>query len=268
MASINFITAHDGFTMRDLVSYNQKHNDANGEGGADGESNNRSWNCGVEGPTDDEEIMELRRRQHRNFLTTLFTSQGVPMLSHGDEFARTQNGNNNTYCQDNEISWANWDFDEEQRDLLRFTSELIELRLNHPVLHRRRFFAGASHHGGESPIGDIEWFTPDGEHMTEEEWQTAYARAVMLFLNGQAILEPDARGKRIVDDDFVIMVNASTEALEFVLPARAYGKEWKTVVDTHDPCRKGQFTYRERVKVESRSVLVLLNPWEEDLLAK
>ena len=166
-ASINFVIAHDGFTLRDLVSYNEKHNEANGEDNRDGESHNRSWNCGVEGPTDDPEILALRARQQRNLIATLLLSQGVPMLAHGDEISRTQGGNNNVYCQDNEIAWVDWDLDVPQRQLLEFTRAVVALRRDHPVFRRRRFFAGRADHGGESERRDIEWFRPDGGHMGE-----------------------------------------------------------------------------------------------------
>ena len=201
MASINFVIAHDGFTMRDLVSYNEKHNEANGEGGADGESYNRSWNCGAEGPTDDENVRKLRNRQIRNFLTTLLLSQGVPMIAHGDEVGRTQRGNNNTYCQDNELSWMGWDLDDAAIGLLEFTRQLIAFRKAHPVFRRRRFLAGDSEKGGRSEIGEIEWFRPDATTMEESDWTTVYARSLMVYYNGSAIGEPDVRGEDIHDDD-------------------------------------------------------------------
>jgi glycogen operon protein len=231
-ASINFVVAHDGFTLRDLVSYNEKHNEANGEGGNDGESHNRSWNCGVEGEADDPEVNELRLRQQRNFLTTLLLSQGVPMIAHGDELGRTQLGNNNVYAQDSELSWINWDLDKEQTSLLEFVTSVIDLRKNHPVFRRRRFFAGDAAHGGKSDLGDIEWFTPDACQMSDEDWSAGYARSVMVFLNGDAIPEPDNVGRRITDDHFILMFNAHHEAIDFTLPPATYGSRWEVRLDT------------------------------------
>jgi isoamylase len=230
-ASINFIVAHDGFTLRDLVSYNEKHNDANGENGNDGESHNRSWNCGVEGETDDPDIKALRLRQQRNFITTLMVSQGVPMLAHGDELGRTQGGNNNVYAQDNEIAWVDWDLDKDQQDLLRYTSAAIALRKAHPVLRRRRFFAGDATHGGQSELGDIEWLRPDGSLMDDADWSTGYARSVMVFLNGDAIPESDDMGRRISDDHFLLMFNASGDPIDFTVPAGSFGDHWRVRLD-------------------------------------
>src|SRR6476661_1536079 len=221
-ASINFVVAHVGFTLRDLVSYNSKHNEANGEGGNDGESHNRSWNCGVEGETKDPRVNAIRLRQQRNFLTTLLLSQGVPMIAHGDELGRTQGGNNNVYAQDNEIAWVDWNLDEEHRDLLEFTSALIALRKAHPVFRRRRFFAGDAAHGGKSDLGDIEWLKPDGNFMEEEDWNSGFARSMMVFLNGDAIPEPDSAGRRITDDHFLLLFNAHTEKIDFHLPSRGF----------------------------------------------
>src|SRR5215212_9280019 len=232
IASINFVVAHDGFTLRDLVSYNEKHNEANGEGGNDGESHNRSWNGGVEGPTDDPDINALRLRQQRNVLTTLLLSQGVPMLAHGDELGRTQHGNNNVYCQDNEIAWVDWELEKDQTGLLEFTRRLVHLRSEHPVFRRRRFFAGTANHGGESEPGDIAWFTPAGEHMSEEDWANGYARSLMVFFNGQAIPEPNPRGGPTVDDSFLVIFNGHHEPIKFTLPAKAYGASWTVVVNT------------------------------------
>ncbi len=260
-ASINFVTAHDGFTMRDLVSYDHKHNEANGEGGNDGESHNRSWNCGVEGPTDDPEILALRARQQRNLMTTLLLSQGVPMIAHGDEIGRTQNGNNNVYCQDNEISWMNWDLDDWQVEMVEFTQQLVALRQEHPVFRRRRFFRGRADHGGENDLGDIAWFTPAGEHMTDQDWSNGLARSVGIFLNGDAIPEPDPFGQKVVDDSFLILLNAHYEPLPFTLPISAYGAEWQVVLDT-----AGALTGDDRVKaqdvvdVHARSTVVLRRP--------
>src|SRR5919106_3079353 len=204
VASINFVTAHDGFTLRDLVSYNEKHNEANGEGNRDGESHNRSWNCGVEGPTSDPDILALRARQTRNFLATLFLSQGIPMLLGGDEIGRTQRGNNNAYCQDNEISWYDWG--SADRDLLELAAELIHFRRAHPVFRRRRWFLGAPIRG--SAARDIVWMRPDGEEMSDEDWQNSFAKSMGVFLNGRAIPGTDERGEPVVDDSFYLMFNA------------------------------------------------------------
>ncbi|CAM5388074.1 Glycogen debranching enzyme [Streptomyces alboniger] len=195
LASINFVTCHDGFTLRDLVSYNDKHNDANGEDNRDGESHNRSWNCGVEGETDDPAVSELRARQMRNFMATLMLSQGVPMLSHGDEVGRTQRGNNNAYCQDSELAWVEWPGDEGLgRELLDFTRAMVGLRKEHPVFRRRRFFHGRLVEGTHDELSDIAWFTPEGEEMTQGDWDSAQAPALAVFLNGNAISEPGPRG--------------------------------------------------------------------------
>jgi isoamylase len=260
-ASINFVIAHDGFTLRDLVSYNEKHNEANGEGGADGESHNRSWNCGVEGPTDDEEVNRLRLRQQRNFLCTLMISQGVPMLAHGDELGRTQSGNNNVYCQDNEISWVDWDLDPDQKGLLEFTAALIELRKRHPVFRRRRFFAGDSAHGGRSELGDIEWFAPNGVPMGEADWNSGFARSLMVFLNGDAIPELDHMGRPIYDDHFLLLFNAHWEPINFTLPPRAFGSNWQIRLDTTtgavDPPNAKPWRARSRHAIDGRSLMVL-----------
>ncbi|HEU5143556.1 MAG TPA: glycogen debranching protein GlgX [Dermatophilaceae bacterium] len=258
IASINFVTAHDGFTLADLVSYNDKHNEANGEGGNDGESHNRSWNCGVEGPTDDPAVLELRARQQRNFLTTLLLSQGVPMIAHGDEVGRTQGGNNNTYCQDNEIAWMHWDLDEGQQQLLQFTRAVVRLRQENPVFHRRRFFAGSPDHGGESELGEIAWFMPNGAHMDEPAWANGQARSVMVFLNGAAIPEPDKRGHGIVGDSFLVLFNGHHESLAFTLPGEEYGHEWVQAINTAAPStEEGALAPESQIKVESRSVVVL-----------
>ena len=259
-ASINFVIAHDGFTLADLVSYNTKHNEANLEGGADGANDNRSWNCGAEGPTDDEEILRLRRRQQRNFLTTLIFSQGVPMIAHGDELGRTQQGNNNTYCQDNELSWIDWDLDDEQQALLEFTSKLIHLRRDHPVMRRRRFLNGPAVRGGESDLGEIEWFTPSGTHMKEEEWSQPWARATMVFYNGDAIGEPDANGRRIKDDDFLLLLNAAPESIDFTLPDTKYGQLWHTAIDTGGDDDSSEFHSGDTVTVGPRTAFILRNP--------
>jgi glycogen debranching enzyme glgX len=262
MASINFITAHDGFTLNDLVSYNNKHNDANGEGNADGESNNRSWNCGEEGPTEDPEVLSLRSRQIKNFLTTMLFSQGVPMICHGDEMGRTQAGNNNVYCQDNELSWVNWNLNATQQDLLHFTRKVIKLRKDHPVLRRRRFFYGDAAHGGESKLQEIGWLRPSGEHMRDEDWTAWYARSLMVYVNGHAISEPNLHGEKIVDKSFLLLVNASEEDIEFTIPTEPTGssKAWKVVIDTQPT--KGlprKLKPKAKVEVESHSLCLLMN---------
>jgi hypothetical protein len=262
MASINFITAHDGFTLNDLVSYNNKHNEANGEGNADGESNNRSWNCGEEGPSEDPEVLSLRSRQIKNFLTTMFFSQGVPMICHGDEMGRTQAGNNNVYCQDNELSWVNWNLNATQQDLLHFTRKVIKLRKDHPVLRRRRFFYGDAAHGGESKLQEIGWLRPSGEHMRDEDWTAWYARSLMVYVNGHAISEPNLHGEKIVDKSFLLLVNASEEDIEFTIPTEPTGssKAWKVVIDTQPT--KGlprKLKPKAKVEVESHSLCLLMN---------
>ncbi len=264
IASINFITAHDGFTLRDLVSYNDKHNDANGEGNQDGESYNRSWNCGIEGPTDDELVNDLRLRQQRNLLATLLLSQGVPMIAHGDELGRTQQGNNNVYCQDNELAWVDWDLDVDAKSLLEFTTGLVRLRREHPVFLRRRFFAGSAAHGGESPLGDIHWFNPDAESMAEQDWADGDARTMMVFLNGSAIPEPDARGKAILDDDFLVIYNADHDDQTFRLPPAEYGERWLTEVDTApDLLQPRWYAAGSTLVVGARSLVVLRGPRED-----
>ena len=258
-ASINFVTAHDGFTLNDLVSYNEKHNEANGEGGRDGESHNRSWNCGVEGPTDDPEINALRAQQRRNFLTTLLISQGTPMISHGDELGRTQNGNNNVYCQDNEISWLDWSKYEENQDLFQFTKRLIELRKEHPVFRRRQFLAGGPL-GDESAHRDIAWLATDGKLMDQADWDFYFGKALMVFLNGQEIAEPDSRGAKVEDDSFLMFFNASHTDVEFTLPVATYGASWKVIIDTTQPRGETEeeriLRAGEKVSVAARSTIV------------
>jgi isoamylase len=231
-ASINFITAHDGFTLHDLVSYNEKHNDANGEDNRDGHNDNLSWNCGAEGETDNPEVLALRERQKRNFLATLFLSQGVPMLLSGDEIGRTQKGNNNAYCQDNEISWVDWKLDKPRRELLEFTRCVIGLMNEHPVLRRRHFFQGRRIRGSE--VKDLAWFRPDGKEMNDEDWNNSETRCFGLRLAGDAIEELDARGNRIVDDTLLILLNAYHEAIRFTLPAHRRKVRWEVVMDTND----------------------------------
>jgi isoamylase len=228
VASINFVTCHDGFTLADLVSYDRKHNKANGEDGADGTNDNRSWNCGVEGPTSDPAVTELRARQQRNFLVTLFLSQGVPMLLAGDELGRTQGGNNNAYCQDNEVSWVDWSLADSQSALLEFARELAAFRREHPVFRRRRFFRG----GGGGGLADIAWLTPSGREMADQDWKTPYARAMMVFLNGDAITEPGPRGEPVRDDTFLILLSANQDPVTFTLPGPDLGRCWTVTLDT------------------------------------
>ncbi|HEU0089286.1 MAG TPA: glycogen debranching protein GlgX [Pseudonocardiaceae bacterium] len=257
-ASINFVTAHDGFTLTDLVSYNNKHNEANGEGGRDGADDNRSWNCGVEGPTDDPDILALRARQRRNLLATLFLSQGTPMLLHGDEMGRTQQGNNNVYCQDNELSWVDWN--KVDHELVEFTSALAALRRDHPVFRRRRFFAGRPIRRGEE-LRDIAWFTPTGDEMTEQDWEMGFGLCLTVFLNGDGIPDLDARGQRVVDSYFLLCFNAHHEDIEVQLPGNDYGQRWTIVLDTAtgkppgipDATAAGE----DRIAVAARSLVVL-----------
>src|SRR5215217_2038171 len=228
-ASINFITAHDGFTLNDLVSYNEKHNEANGENNHDGDNNNHSWNHGVEGPTDDPEINELRARQRRNFLTTLLLSQGVPMICAGDERRRTQNGNNNPYCQDNELSWLKWEYTEEEKRLLEFTRKLIQLRRDHPVFRRPKFFQGRRIRGSE--IKDVMWFNPGGNEMSEEEWSSPFVRCLGMLLSGDTIDVLSFQGEPIRDQTFLLLINAHYDTIPFVLPGEEH-LEWRLVLDT------------------------------------
>jgi glycogen operon protein len=230
-ASINFITAHDGFTLRDLVSYNEKHNEANLEDNRDGENNNLSFNCGVEGPTDDPAIVELRERQVRNFLATLMLSQGVPMISHGDEVGRTQRGNNNAYCQDNEISWIDWSLTPAAQSLLDFTSRLIRLRLSQPVLRRRKYFQGRSIRG----TTDVAWLAPDGHEMDDAAWNADQTRSLGVLLNGDAIAETNERGKPIVGDTLLVLLNAHGDRVPFTMPPLPPDHQWQRVFDTRDP---------------------------------
>jgi glycogen operon protein len=230
MASINFITAHDGFTLADLVSYNYKHNEANGEDNRDGTDDNRSWNSGVEGPTDDPQVLALRSRQQRNFLATLLLSQGVPMMLGGDELGRTQHGNNNAYCQDNEISWFDWEHVDD--DLLAYATSLMKLRHDHPVLRRRRFFQGRPILGHPGQLADIGWFRPDGGEMTDEDWSVGYAKSLGVFLNGDAISDPGPRGEQIADDSFYLILNAHYDELDFTLPGGRWGQLWTEVIRT------------------------------------
>ena len=229
-ASINFVTAHDGFTLKDLVSYNDKHNEANGEENRDGENHNRSWNCGAEGPTDDPNVNRLRARQMRNFLSTLLLSQGVPMLLGGDEIGRTQRGNNNAYCQDNETSWYDWD--QADAALLQFTRRLVRLRHRHPVFCRRRWFQGRPIHG--TSVSDIAWFTIGGVEMSEDDWRAGLAKSLGVFLNGRAIPTPNERGERVYDESFYVMFNCGHEPLEFTIPEEKWGTKWRSVINTYE----------------------------------
>jgi glycogen operon protein len=232
-ASINFVTAHDGFTLHDLVSYNDKHNEQNGEGNGDGDSNNHSWNSGAEGPTDDRETLELRERRTRNFLATLILSQGVPMLCGGDEIARTQHGNNNAYCQDNEISWFDWERARQHDDLLAFTRALIQLRREHPVFRRRKFFQGRRIRGAD--VKDLTFLEPNGHEMTDQAWDADFVRAFMVLLGGDSIDEMDADGARVTDDTFLLLLNAHHGTLTFTLPSPPAGQHWERAFDTVEP---------------------------------
>jgi isoamylase len=259
-ASINFVTAHDGFTLHDLVSYNEKHNLANGEGNNDGESHNRSWNCGEEGPTSNPEIIKLRNKQKRNFLTTLFLSQGVPMIVAGDELSRTQGGNNNAYCQDNEISWVDWK--NADKDLMAFTQHMIQLRKKHPVFRRRRWFQGQKIKG--TGAEDIAWFLPSGKEMTEENWNHDYAKSLGVYLNGKGLRSPGPRGEMVIDDSFYVIFNAHYESLNYQLPVKKYGTLWMKIVDTSigfiSEEKAETFTHQEEITVEARSIVVLKQP--------
>ena len=297
VASVNFVTCHDGFTLADLVSYNTKHNEPNGEDNRDGTDDNRSWNCGAEGPADDPGILALRERQACNFLATLLLSQGVPMLTAGDEMGRSQRGNNNAYCQDNEISWVHWppaalghgitrdegnvqDGGSAQGEnrapgegaqgvlmpgtagvLLDFTGRLIQLRHDHPVLRRRRYLQGGPVHGADDQLRDIAWFTPGGEEMTGQDWEAGFAQSLTVFLNGGAITEADRRGQPIRDNSFLLLFNASPHELEFALPPARYGDEWETVLDTARPAEPfdepAPIKAGGLVSVHDRSVQVL-----------
>ncbi|MEU5879415.1 glycogen debranching protein GlgX [Spirillospora sp. NPDC047279] len=254
-ASINFVTCHDGFPLADLVAYDRKHNEANGESNRDGTDDNRSWNHGHEGPTDDPEILELRARQRRNFLATLFLAQGVPMLSHGDELGRTQRGNNNAYCQDNETAWVDWSAVDEGD--LAFVQALSRLRREHPIFRRRRFFTGGPGDGGPA---DIAWLTPAGVPMTDHDWTVGFAKSLGVFLNGEAISEPDPRGRRITDDSFLLLINAHAEYVEFALPGPEYGERWEYSLDTSAPGTLGERDRpkaKDKLDVPSRAVIVL-----------
>ena len=229
-SSINFVTAHDGFTLADLVSFNTKHNEANGDHNRDGSDDNRSWNGGVEGPSKDPAVVEVRRRQQRNFLATLLLSQGVPMILGGDEFGRTQRGNNNGYCQDNEVSWYDWSLAEVNADLLEFTRALTRLRTDHPVFRRPKFFQGRPLHG--ETIKDIGWFTPDGTEMGQSDWDDGVVKSIGVYLNGDAIGAVDQRGEPVTDDSFLLLLNAFPEPIDFTLPPPSWATAWAVAVET------------------------------------
>jgi glycogen operon protein len=256
-ASINFVTAHDGFTLRDLVSYNEKHNEDNQEDNRDGTDDNRSWNCGAEGPTEDPEILALRERQQRNFLATLFLSQGVPMMLGGDEFGRTQEGNNNTWCQDNAVSWLGWRHEPWQTDLHRFTRRLIALRRNHPVFRRVRFLEGRSE---ETGLPDAWWFRPDGRKMTQRDWKRDDGRVIGLFLNGEELQEATTEGRPVVDDSFLLLFNGHHEDVEFTLPGAGFGHAWESELSTAEPSLEAgarEYSARSKLVVGARSIYVL-----------
>jgi glycogen operon protein len=254
-ASINFVTAHDGFTLRDLVSYNGKHNEANGENNNDGESHNRSWNCGAEGPTDDAAVNALRARQQRNILATLVLSQGIPMLLGGDEMSRTQRGNNNAYCQDNEISWFDWNAAD--RGLLEFTRRLIHLRQDHPVFRRRGWYKGRPLHGED--VSDIHWFRPDAADMSEQDWRDGFAKSFAVFLNGEGLRDVDPDGNPVTDDSFLLLFNAHHEPIGFTMPAESFGAGWRVAVDTTRELGESDVTAGagEAMTVPGRALLVL-----------
>jgi glycogen operon protein len=269
-ASINFVTAHDGFTLRDLVSYNEKHNEANGEDNRDGESHNRSWNCGVEGPADDPIVNALRRRQQRSFLATLFLSQGVPMLLGGDELGRTQRGNNNAYCQDNEVSWYDWA--NADAELLAFTRELSALRRAHPVFRRRGWFSPYAdgpntqfppirRAAGRVQLPEIGWLAPDGSEMTDEHWLSELSRSLQVFLNGLALGLPDDRGEPVIDDSFLILFHAAPEDRPFRLPEARWGATWRRVMDTEHGFQPGEGRGGERLVAGAEIVVLGRSLW-------
>jgi glycogen operon protein len=264
-ASVNFVTAHDGFTLADLVSYNHKHNEANTENNADGENHNLSWNCGVEGPTADRRVLELRERQRRNIMATLLLSIGVPMISGGDELGRSQLGNNNAYCQDNEISWTSWENTPERRDFLDFTRRLIRIWKDHPVLRRRKFFQGRRIRGAD--VIDIAWLDPSGREMTDATWSSPDVRCLGVRLNGEAIYELDERGERIIGDTLLLMLNAGEQPIAFTLPETALEERWETLMDTADPWSPPRrLRTGGRYELVARSMAVLkLNCRKEDL---
>jgi glycogen operon protein len=264
-ASINFVTSHDGFTLNDLVSYDEKHNEANLEKNQDGDNNNLSWNCGAEGPTDNPEILVLRERQKRNFLATLLLSQGVPMICGGDEFGRTQQGNNNAYCQDNVLSWVHWDWTSGQKDLVEFTRYVVQLRKEQPVLRRRKFFQGRSIRG--AGVKDIAWYEPRGREMTDKAWDDHFARCLGVLLNGNTLDETDERGKAVVGDTLFLMFNAHHDSILFRLPMKRPGEKWERLLDTADEqIKAGPLARDSTYKIRGRSVVVLrLKPADPSL---
>ncbi|HEX8429831.1 MAG TPA: alpha-amylase family glycosyl hydrolase, partial [Longimicrobium sp.] len=256
-ASINFIVAHDGFTLNDMVTYVHKHNEANGEGNRDGHDDNRSDNFGVEGPTDDPEIRRSRERQKRNLMATQLLSQGVPMICGGDEMGRTQGGNNNAYCQDNEISWLHWDLSDADRDMLEFTRSVARLRRDHPTFRRRKFFRGREIRGSE--VKDITWIQPGGQEMTDQEWSTGFVRTFGMVLGGDAMEEFDARGEQVVDDTFLLLFNADSR-IDFTLPDVGSATGWEVVLDTNEPGLKPEtrrYLDGDTLTLEGRSMAVL-----------
>jgi isoamylase len=262
-ASINFITCHDGFTLHDLVSYNEKHNEANGENNQDGADDNNSWNCGAEGPTDDSAINALRWQQKRNFITTLILSQGVPMLLAGDEFSHTQHGNNNTYCQDNDLSWLHWDLSDEQQAFCNFVRSVIHIQRTQPVFQRRKFFLGRAIHGAD--VQDIAWFDPSGQEMSEEAWQAGYVRCLGVQLAGDLIGDVDERGEPVVGDTILLLLNAHYEAIPFMLPSTRTGQPWERLFDTADP--QGEpisCPGEQQYELQGRSMVVLRTGVSQD----
>jgi isoamylase len=255
-ASVNFVTAHDGFTLRDLTSYERKHNEANGEGNRDGESHNRSWNCGVEGETDDAAVETLRRRQARNLLTTLLLSSGVPMLTMGDEVRRTQRGNNNAYCQDNELSWMPWELGRDARDLCAFTAELVALRRAHPVLRQRTFFLGRP---GEDGVKDLAWFGPNGEELTDEQWFDPAQQTLGMYLDGRGIRTRGPRGERVVDDSLLLVLHTGPDDVDLVLPAAPWALSYDVLLDTarEQPLPGPSYAAGEKLPVTGRSSVLL-----------
>jgi glycogen operon protein len=252
-ASINFVTAHDGFTLRDLVSYNDKHNTANGEGNRDGTDDNRSWNHGVEGETVDPAIAAVRARQQRNFLTTLLLSQGIPMVLGGDELGRTQHGNNNAWCQDNEISWVDWE--QADHELFEFARRLIDFRRAHPVFRRETFLTGTELRGSGLP--DVWWFRPDGRRMTMRDWQQLPGRTLGVFLNGLEIPSRTEHGAEVVDDSFLLLFNAHSDPVTFTLPTRRFGAHWEVLLATGDGAPEASVGARGEVVVQDRSITLL-----------
>ncbi|HSO31568.1 MAG TPA: glycogen debranching enzyme GlgX, partial [Labilithrix sp.] len=257
-ASVNFIVAHDGFTLADMVSYNDKHNEDNGENNRDGTDDNNSWNCGAEGPTDDAEVRKLRARQQRNFLTTLLLSQGTPMICGGDEIGRTQGGNNNAYCQDNETSWYDWDLDADRQALLELTRKLIALRRDHPALHRSKFFRGRRIRGTD--VRDIMWYRHDGAEMNDDDWNNPVTASLGLFLAGQGIDDVDDEGNMVTDDDFFLVSNGSEHPMPFALPrGSSAGGKWQLLVDTSDDDANEHAEQGAKTELASRSMKLFIH---------